>query len=151
MGSFGVNNLFLRTDKSSEQKNTLPVWSWNFFVLHLIVTSAFCVAWLTLIFPFSCFPSQPEEYDTLKWTRSYTHTSLQPTAHPQLAERRHSRLLSYWGHLSVSPSAQLWCIEDVEWQLFPQQPPVFRYSRCAVVRTRQGQTWNAGLRPSYGA
>lgn len=40
-------------------------------------------------------------------------------------------------------------LQVFQWQLFSQQPPVFRAGRCAVVRTRQGQTWNPGLRPSY--
>lgn len=45
-----------------------------------------------------------------------------------------------------------WCrlpLQVFQWQLFSQQPLVFRAGRCAVVRTRQGQTWNPGLRPSY--
>lgn len=42
-------------------------------------------------------------------------------------------------------------LQVFQWQLFSQQPPVFRAGRCSVVRTWQGQTWNPGLRPSCRA
>lgn len=42
----------------------------------------------------------------------------------------------------------MFSLQVFQWQLFPRQPPVFRAGRCAVVRTRQGQTRNPGLRPS---
>lgn len=52
--------------------------------------------------------------------------------------------LILWRHSSSCVPLQVF-----RWQLFSQQPPVFRVGRCAVVRTWQGQTWNPGLRPSW--
>lgn len=55
-------------------------------------------------------------------------------------------LYSLWRHFPLCVPLQVFW-----WQLFSQQPPVFRVGRCAVVRTWQGQTWNPGLRPSRRA